>query len=163
MGGVQGKRGFASREEIARRRARILEIVRGLPGAEIEGDRHLGFTVRGKRFAWYLDDHHGDARVALHCKAGPGDGAALVEVHPERYHVPAYLGSKGWLGLWLDLAAIDWDEVAGILRDAYCLVAPKGLSRSLADRTATSEMRPPARKVRRSKTAERRTRKRPPR
>jgi hypothetical protein len=113
---------------IAQRRARIVRIGEVLPDVVVDGKQHLSFTVRGKRFAWCLDDHHGDGRVALHCKAAPGTNSALVEVHPDRYHIPAYLGSKGWVGLWLDLAEVDWDEVSELLRDAYRLVAPRGLA-----------------------------------
>ncbi len=111
---------------VARRRARVTEIVLALPGAAVEGERHLGFSVRGRRFAWYVEDHHGDGRIALHCKALPGVNRARAEADPERFHVPPYVGSKGWLGLWLDLPDIDWEEVEGVLEDAYRLVAPAG-------------------------------------
>jgi predicted DNA-binding protein (MmcQ/YjbR family) len=40
--------------------------------------------------------------------------------------VPAYVGHRGWLGVRLD-RELDWDEVAGIVEDAYRLVAPKKL------------------------------------
>ena len=39
-------RGRTNRATIARRRERIEAVVRALPGAEIEGDQHLGFSVR---------------------------------------------------------------------------------------------------------------------
>ncbi len=114
----------ASSATKVRRRERILKLALALPEVRVEGDQHLGFSVRGKRFAWYVDDHHGDGRVALHCKAGPGANHGLAEVHPDRFHVPAYLGKQGWLGLWVDLPAIDWSEVAQILFAAHRLAAP---------------------------------------
>ena len=58
-------------------RARVTALCTGLPEVEAEADQHVGFTVRGKRFAWYLDDHHGDGRVALNCKAPPGRNSEL--------------------------------------------------------------------------------------
>jgi hypothetical protein len=114
---------------IAERRARLLEIALAFPeasAATIEGQQH-GFSVRRKRFAWLVQDHHGDGRVALHCKAEPGTNAGLAQAHPDRFHVPPYLGKQGWLGLWLDLPGIDWDEVSEVLRDAYRLAAPARL------------------------------------
>jgi hypothetical protein len=117
----------ASRATVAKRRARLVKLVTALPEAAATGDQHLSLEVRGKRFGYYLDDHHGDGRVALNCKAEPGVNHALAERDPVRFHIPAYVGPKGWLGLWLDLADIDWDEVDELLRDAYRLTAPKRL------------------------------------
>ena len=34
---------------------------------------------------------------------------------------PPYVGYRGWVGVRLDVD-VDWDEVAGIVRDAYCMV-----------------------------------------
>ena len=91
----------------------------------------MGLSVRGKRFAWYLDDHHGDGMVALSCKAAPGVQQDLVERFPDRYFVPSYLGARGWVGLRLDQPPVDWDEVDELLCDAYCLAAPKRLAAEL--------------------------------
>ncbi len=41
--------------------------------------------------------------------------------------MPKYLGSKGWIGLWLDGAGVDWSAVELALREAYSLTAPKTL------------------------------------
>lgn len=83
-------------------RARVRSAAR-LPGVEVEETHgHLGFTVRGKRFAWLLADHHGDGRLALVLKAAPGEQEALVGDRAG-YFIPSYLGSKGWVGI--DLAA----------------------------------------------------------
>jgi hypothetical protein len=46
--------------------------------------------------------------------------------------VPAYLGSRGWVGLWLDDPKPDWDEVERLVVEAYRLVAPKRLQAQLA-------------------------------
>lgn len=114
---------------VARRRARIVALVESLPEATATscGNQHLSLEVGGKRFGYYLDDHHGDRRVALNCKAEPGGNATLVDFAPERFHIPAYLGPRGWVGLWIDLPNIDWAEVHSILIDAYRLTAPKRL------------------------------------
>jgi hypothetical protein len=125
---------LVSRAVVRRRRQRLVRVVRALPEADAQGDQHLSLTVRSKRFGYYLDDHHGDGRVALTCKAQPGVNHALADAQPDRYHIPSYVGPKGWLGLWLDLPDVDWDEVADIVLDAYCLTAPKRLVAAVAPR-----------------------------
>lgn len=85
------------------------------------------FFVRGKKtVAMYLNDHHGDGRIAIWCPAPPGVQEELVRQEPERFFRPPYVGPSGWLGVRLDVD-VDWDEVAGIVEDAYRKVAPKKL------------------------------------
>lgn len=52
-------------------RKRVVALVQSLPDARAvpTGDRHLSLEVLGKRFGWFLDDHHGDGRLALNLKA----------------------------------------------------------------------------------------------
>jgi hypothetical protein len=110
------------------RRARLVETCVRLPEAAQEGGRHIGFRVRHRTFAYYLDDHHGDGRVALCCKVPSGDMEALVSLDPERFFVPAYLGSRGWIGVRLDLHEVDWDEIERLVAVSYRLIAPKRLA-----------------------------------
>ena len=85
------------------------------------------FFVRGKRaFLMVLTNHHGDGRFAVWCAAADGMQRMLVEVDPNRFFVPPYVGHRGWLGVRLDLG-LDWDELAGIAEDAYAEVAPTRL------------------------------------
>jgi hypothetical protein len=108
--------------------ARIRELCLALPETE-ERLSHgsPAFFIRGKRaFAMYLDDHHGDGRLAIWCAAPAGLQAALVEAAPEHYFVPPYVGHRGWLGVRLD-RALPWEEIAGAVEDAYVTVAPKSL------------------------------------
>lgn len=87
--------------------------------------------VRGKKtIAMFLDDHHGDGRLAIWCPAPPGAQTELVEEEPERYFVPPYVGVSGWVGLRLDISP-DWQEVAAVIADAYRKVAPKTLVEQL--------------------------------
>jgi hypothetical protein len=67
-------------------------------------DAMVSFRVRDKGFVWYLENHHGDGRTALWCKAPPGAQPALVGSEPERFFVPPYVGHHGWIGIWLDVA-----------------------------------------------------------
>jgi hypothetical protein len=83
--------------------------------------------IRGKKaVAMYVDDHHGDGRLAIWCPAAPGVQEAMVDEEPERFFKPPYVGPSGWLGVRLDVDP-DWDEIAGIVEDAYRKVGPKRL------------------------------------
>src|ERR1700704_3598480 len=83
------------------------------------------FFVREKRsFLMVLTNHHGDGRFAIWCAAPEGMQAMLVEADPERFFVPPYVGHRGWLGVRLD-RGLDWAELAGIVEDAFCAVAPR--------------------------------------
>ena len=85
------------------------------------------FFVRGRRaFLMVLTDHHGDGRFAVWCAAPEGVQRMLVDADPERFFVPPYVGHRGWLGFRLD-RTLDWDELAGIVEDAYAEVAPAKL------------------------------------
>lgn len=109
-------------------RTRLVDICLALPAAQASGDQHVRFHVRCKTFAYYLDDHHGDGRVALCCKVPTGDLDPLVALDPRRYFVPQYLGSRGWIGVRLDLSDVDWDEIAKFAGVSYQLIAPKRLA-----------------------------------
>src|SRR5437588_5861700 len=115
-------------EERERTLDRIREICLGLP----ETSERLShgaptFFVRDKRaFLMVLTNHHGDGRFAIWCAASPGAQQLLVDADPERFFTPPYVGHRGWLGVRLD-RALDWDELAGIVEDAYADVAPPKL------------------------------------
>jgi hypothetical protein len=114
-----------TRKVASERRGRVAAIVKGLPEAgAIASGNHLSLEVRQKRFGWYLDDHHGDGRLAINCKAPRGVAQQLAKHAPDRFHIPKYLGRLGWVGLWLDTPQIDWTEVEAVLVGAYRLAAP---------------------------------------
>jgi hypothetical protein len=121
--------------DAARCVTRLQKIVRELPEVEQrtggEGSRHIGFTVRGKTFGYFTDDHHGDGRLAVIVKAPPGEQGALIAAEPDRFFVPSYLGHRGWVGLRLDAAPVDWTEVRELFVESYCLTAPKKLAATL--------------------------------
>ena len=93
------------------------------------------FFVRDKKtFVSFVDDHHGDGRLAIWCAAPPGAQEQLVEQEPDRFFRPPYVGGRGWLGVRLDIEP-DWTELAEICTDAYRQVAPKRLVAELDDLT----------------------------
>jgi len=112
-----------------RRLTKLSKICMGLPEAvrEVCG-AHAGFSVRKKTFAWFLFDHHGDGIVAVSCKVLPGDNARLAAADPKRFYLPAYMASRGWVALRLDLGGIDWEEVTDLVTGSYQLIAPKKLA-----------------------------------
>ena len=98
-----------------------------------EGEQRRGpHRPPASGFAWLLEDHHGEGRLALNCKAPAGVAAELADAHPERYflrRVPS--GPRGWAGIWLDVPEVDWDEVERLVVEAYRMTAPKRLAASL--------------------------------
>jgi predicted DNA-binding protein (MmcQ/YjbR family) len=112
--------------------ARVRALCLALPGATEKPGPMPGFLVRGKTFAWFTDNHHGDGRVALTLKAAPGDQDLLVTADPIRFFRPPYVGQHGWIGARLDRDP-DWDELAALIRDSYRLIAPKRLVARLDD------------------------------
>jgi hypothetical protein len=88
-------------DDLQARRDRLVRLCRTLPEATVTThDRHLGFQVRGRTFAWFVDDEHGDGRVAVLCKAPPGENRGLVASDPHRFYLPRYVGSRGWVAIW---------------------------------------------------------------
>lgn len=120
----------AVREEDRLRR--VSAICLGLPEAarEVTG-HHVAFLVRKKVFAYFLDNHHGDGIVGLVCKVLPGDNAALIAADPARFYMPAYVSSRGWVGLRLDVGEVDWDEISELITHSYVVVAPRKLAEAL--------------------------------
>jgi predicted DNA-binding protein (MmcQ/YjbR family) len=82
------------------------------------------FRVRKKIFA-AASDH--DEQCAVSMKTHREEQAALLALGAP-YFFPAYVGSKGWIGVDLTSRRVDWDEVNELVRESYRLVAPKGLS-----------------------------------
>lgn len=111
------------------RLARLCKLAFALPEVTraIYGT-HAQFLVRKKTFAYFLDNHHGDGIVAVTCKVLPGDNKALSVAQPNRFYLPAYLASRGWVALRLDVGKVDWDEVKDLLLGSYALIAPRRLA-----------------------------------
>ena len=72
------------------------------------------FFVRKKSYVMFLDNHHGDGRLALWCAAAAGVQKALAETSPDSYFVPPYVGYRGWVGVRLD-RGLSRDLVGGLI------------------------------------------------
>src|SRR5687767_382753 len=110
----------------------ISDVVRDIMASLPETEEFLShgsptFRVRGKIFAAYTINHHGDGRVALILIAPRGAQAAFTKMRPEAYFVPPYVGAKGWLGIELD-KGLSWETICEHVQDAYEMVAPRELA-----------------------------------
>jgi phosphoribosylglycinamide formyltransferase-1 len=115
-----------------KKRERVTAICEALPSAEHQhkGD-HTIYRVRGKVFAYFLDDHHGDGIVSVCVKSELGENLDRARREPERFYLPAYIGSRGWFGFRLDRGRVDWREVAEVVTRSYRLTAPNTLIKKL--------------------------------
>lgn len=113
---------------------KLRKLCLALPEAhEVEAWGAPTFRVRNKLFAMFAEagNHHGDGRAGVWIKAGPGNQEMMVSVAPRKFFVPPYVGPSGWVGVYLD-KQVDWEELAGLLKDGYDLVAPKRLLKAPA-------------------------------
>jgi formyltetrahydrofolate-dependent phosphoribosylglycinamide formyltransferase len=111
-------------------RGKVRELALALPEAdEVTSHGMPCFGIlKGKKFAYFTEDHHGDGKIALLVKiSGADEQAALIEMDDERYYRPAYFGD-GWVGIRLDLGDTDWDAIGEWLRKSWLAVAPKKLA-----------------------------------
>ena len=116
------------------RLTRLTKVALALPetSREIYGS-HAQYLVRKKTFAYFLNNHHGDGIVAVTCKVLPSDNKALAGAQPDRFYLPSYLASRGWVALRLDAGKIDWDEVRDLLLCSYALIAPKRVAEAVKE------------------------------
>jgi hypothetical protein len=83
------------------------------------------FRVREKFFVMCSEDCS-----TINVKAPTGVQGILVGSDSERFFVPKYVGPKGWVGVRLDLREPpDWGELAEMIIESYCLIAPTRLVR----------------------------------
>jgi predicted DNA-binding protein (MmcQ/YjbR family) len=124
----------------------VREVCLWLPETEeFMSHGSANFRVRrGKTFAAYCINHHGDGRVALWLCAPPGAQALYTREEPGHFFVPPYVGPRGWLGVNLD-KGISWQRVAKLVREAYENVAP---ARLIAGLGKTPAIKPPTQKLR---------------
>lgn len=102
------------------------------------------FFLRDRRPICYFhdEDFAAGGRASLWCPAPVGVREELAAADPERFFAPtpSAAGVFGdWIGVYLDTAgeaAVDWDEIAAIIEDAYRMLASKRLVAELDADTA---------------------------
>ncbi|WP_040809081.1 MmcQ/YjbR family DNA-binding protein [Nocardia concava] len=117
---------------------RLREVCAGLPEVteKLSHGEPCWFAGGKKMFVMFADHHHDD-RLGFWCAAPAGVQEELVAAEPDRFFRPPYVGHRGWLGVYLDVA-VDWGEIGEIVEDAYRTVATKRLVGEL-DRRVASE------------------------
>lgn len=107
---------------------RLRTICLGFPEAtEKEAWGDPTWRIRNKIFAM---EKRGDGRISVWCKSVADQRDMLLLSAPLLFFIPPYVGSRGWIGMRLDTEP-DWREVESIVRQSYCLIAPKKLSREI--------------------------------
>jgi len=104
------------------RLSRLREICFSFPDCEEKeawGDPT--WRIKNKIFAVQKGNHKG-ARPSVWLKGGPGAQAMLIDANPASFFVPPYVGSKGWIGLYLDTPEINWSEFEYLAGVSYALV-----------------------------------------
>jgi hypothetical protein len=84
------------------------------------------FFVRGKVYAMFANNHHGDGHIAVWIPAAPGVQEMLANTWTSKYFRPPYVGVRGWVGI--ELNEVGDDELAAHILDAWKLIAPKKLA-----------------------------------
>lgn len=107
-------------------------LARALPEVRVSrtGD-HGTFFAAGRKFCWFLNNHHGDGMICVCVKVERELKEALIGMDPEKYVRPAYVSRFGWLSIRVDRGAVDWDGIAERLTESYRIVAPKRLVKAL--------------------------------
>jgi hypothetical protein len=110
--------------------AQVRKLCLALPGAveKVSHGAPTFFIEKGKVFACFTHNHHGDDRTAVQVKtSGLEEQAMLVEADSGLYYVPPYIGHAGWVGMRLDTGETDWDHVGDRIAISWELVAPRRL------------------------------------
>lgn len=107
---------------------RLRPIVSALPETEEAVDRfgHTSFRVRDKPFVILGDGKDGNGSMAIKCHRTTQ--AFLIE-HRGFVRTP-YIGQHGWASV-PELPPEDWGEIESLVVDAYVLVAPASLGRTV--------------------------------
>jgi hypothetical protein len=105
--------------------AKVRELCLALPEVT-ERPSHGAPTFFYKQnvLCYFVDNHHGDGRLALWLPAASGAQAMLVDSDPEIYFVPPYVGYRGWIGVRLDRGA-PWSQIAALIESAHDEVATR--------------------------------------
>jgi predicted DNA-binding protein (MmcQ/YjbR family) len=106
--------------------ARVRELCEELPEMhEVEAWGHPTFRAGKKLFAAIGQE---DGVATLGAKVGFDRQEELLK--DKRFYPTPYAARQGWVSLWID-GKTDWNEVRGLLREAYRQVALQRMLKSL--------------------------------
>ncbi len=109
----------------------VRELCLAYPEAEeVESHGTPGFRARkGKFFAYFCVNHHGDGHVALWLNTPALEQSRLIASSKDIFK-PPYLGPSGWIGVELN-RGFSWKRVIELVHAAYVNSSPKKLVVSL--------------------------------
>ncbi len=112
--------------------SRIRDICLALPEArEVEAWGHPTFRAGKKMFAGF-GEHGGDLTLGLN--VGHKRQAELL--NDNRFFPTPYAARLGWVSIYIDKKT-NWEEIAGLLEEAYRQVALKRMLKALEDDRAS--------------------------
>jgi predicted DNA-binding protein (MmcQ/YjbR family) len=119
--------------KIAKRHEKVLDQVRAICLAfpetyEVEAWEHPTFRAGKKMFAAF-GDH--DSDLTLGIKVGFDRQDVLLR--NDRFFPTPYAARQGWVSLRLN-GKTDWNEIAGLIREAYCQVALQRMLKALDEK-----------------------------
>jgi hypothetical protein len=118
------KRPAKSRAAAASPLERVRDVCRALGATEKEAWGGPTFRAAHGMFAMYVDNHHGDGRLALWVRAQPGLQETAVRADPRRFFVPPYVGHNGWIGVHLN-RGLSWKKIAYFLIEGFQIASAR--------------------------------------
>ncbi|HEU4780849.1 MAG TPA: MmcQ/YjbR family DNA-binding protein [Steroidobacteraceae bacterium] len=110
----------------------VRELCLAFPGAEeFESHGSPNFRARegarkGKVFAIFALNHHGDGHVALWLNTPAIEQSRLIASAPKHIFKPQYVGPSGWIGVELN-RGFSWKRVIELVHMAYINSSPARL------------------------------------
>ena len=111
----------------------VRELCLAFPEAEeFESHGSPNFRARkGRVFAVFALNHHGDGRVALWLNTPALEQSRLIESAPKHIFKPQYVGPSGWIGVELN-RGFSWKRVIELVHMAYVNSSPAKLVARIA-------------------------------
>ena len=98
---------------------------------EFESHGSPNFRARkGRVFAVFALNHHGDGHVALWLNTPAAEQSRLLESAPKHIYKPPYVGPSGWIGVELN-RGFSWKRVIELVHMAYVNSSPAKLVATL--------------------------------
>ena len=125
----------------------VRELCLAFPDTEeFESHGSPNFRARkGRVFAVFALNHHGDGRVALWLNTPALEQSRLIASAPKHIFKPQYVGPSGWIGVELN-RGFSWKRVIELVHMAYLNSSPAKLvaqvTKPPAVRAPTSKMKP---------------------
>ena len=125
----------------------VRELCLAFPDTEeFESHGSPNFRARkGRVFAVFALNHHGDGRVALWLNTPAMEQSRLIASAPKHIFKPQYVGPSGWIGVELN-RGFSWKRVIELVHTAYLNSSPAKLVAQVTKppvvRAPTSKMKP---------------------